>query len=59
MELAAQECEKRAEERFLEHGTREDDTNATYYDGRDADEYDIRDEEDDECAADIRERARK
>lgn len=55
-EDAAQVCEKRAEERFLQYGTREDDTNATYYNELHPDEYQIRDEEDEACAAELREK---
>jgi hypothetical protein len=54
LETAARACEKLAEERFNDHGTREPDTGACYYGGRVQDEYETRDEEDDECAKAIR-----
>lgn len=50
-------CEKRADERFSEYGTREHDTGATYYSGLVAEEYEARDEEDEACAAAIRARS--
>lgn len=54
-ERCARIVERRAEERFDEHGTREHDTNACYYTGLNADEYETRDMEDEDCAAAIRE----
>lgn len=54
LETAARACEKLAEERFNDHGTREPDTGACYYGGRVEEEYQTRDEEDDECAQAIR-----
>jgi hypothetical protein len=42
------------EARFNEHGTREWDTNATYYQGDMAEIYEALDEEADEIAATIR-----
>lgn len=58
-EICAKICEKQAEERFFEHGTRETDTGATYYRGRMAEEYEARDEEDESCAAAIRQLSEK
>lgn len=55
IERCARICERRAEERFSEHGTTEYDTNASYYGGSDGGELEIRDEEDSDCAAAIRE----
>jgi hypothetical protein len=57
LEAAASVCEKLAYTRFDDHGTREPDTGACYYGGRNSDEYEIRDEEDLDCAAAIRELA--
>lgn len=57
-EECARECERRAEERFDEYGTRESDTGATYYTGSRADEFEAKDEEAEDCAAAIREKAR-
>lgn len=54
LEQAARACEKRAERRFEENGTREWDTGATYYGGSAAEEYEARDEEDADCAAAVR-----
>lgn len=54
LEEAAKACEKRAEERFSEYGTREPDTNAGYYGGRSGEIYESMDEEDEFCAAAIR-----
>lgn len=54
VERCARICERRHEKRFEDFGIREPDTNATYYSGSDADENDIRDDEDDSCAAAIR-----
>ena len=56
-EACARLCEKQAEERFHNYGTREHDTGATYYSGRAAEEYEARDEEDEACAAAIRARS--
>lgn len=53
-ERCARIVERRAEERFNEHGTREYDTNACYYTGPEAGDYEVRDEEDEDCAAAIR-----
>lgn len=58
-EACARECERRAEERFDEYGTRESDTGATYYTGSRADEFEAKDEEAEDCAAAIREKARE
>ncbi len=55
-ERCAKVCETRAERRFDEYGYVEPDTNATYYNGVDADEYQTRDEEDEDCAKAIRAR---
>lgn len=54
IEQCARACEKLAERRFDEYGLREHDTNATYYTGSAAGEYDTRDEEDADCAAAVR-----
>jgi len=59
LEEAARACEKLAEERFNDHGTREPDTGACYYGGRIEEEYQTRDEEDNECAKAIRALAAK
>ena len=48
--------QRRMDERFAEHGTREPDTNATYYSGRAGELYESLDEEDEEIAQDIRTR---
>lgn len=56
-ESCAKLCEKIAERRFHEYGTRELDTGSTYYTGSSAEEYDIRDEEDSACAEAIRSRS--
>lgn len=53
-ERCARIVERRAEARFNEHGTREWDTNATYYQGDMAEIYEALDEEADEIAAAIR-----
>ena len=53
LRMASKVCKRRAEERFEEHGTREHDTNATYYGGRMEEIYSSLDEEDDDCAAAI------
>lgn len=53
-EACAKVCERRAEERFTQHGIREPDTGAEYYKGRTAEEYETRDEEANDCAAEIR-----
>lgn len=55
-EACARTCERLAEERFAEFGVTEPDTNASYYTGRDADEYELHHEEDDACAQAIRAR---
>ncbi len=54
LEMAAKVCERRAENRFNEYGTREPDTGATYYGGRMGEELTARDEEDEDCAKAIR-----
>ena len=56
-EACALVCERIADERFHEHGTYEPDTNASYYGGGLADEYELRDEEDNSCATAIRARS--
>lgn len=48
--------QRRMDERFAEHGTREPDTNATYYSGRAGELYESLDEEDEEIAHAIRTR---
>ena len=53
-ERCARIVERRAEARFAENGTREWDTNATYYQGGMAEIYEALDEEADEIAAAIR-----
>lgn len=53
-ERCAKVCEKRAEDRFSNYGITEPDTNASYY-PKGAEWCAIADEEDDECAAAIRE----
>lgn len=53
-EKAAQAAGKRAEDRFLEFGTTEFDTNASYYSGRAAETYETLDEEDEAIATAIR-----
>ena len=53
-EAAARACEKRAHERFFEHGTTELDTNAQYYEGKAKEIYESMDEEDSDCAFAIR-----
>lgn len=45
--------QRRMDKRFAEHGTREPDTNATYYSGRAGELYESLDEEDEEIAHDI------
>jgi len=57
-EACARACESLAEDRLIEFGVTEPDTNASYYTGRDADEYELRHEEDDACAAAIRARSK-
>jgi hypothetical protein len=49
----AKVCRDRAVLRFIDHGTVEDDTGASYYEGNRADEYETRDEEDESCAEGI------
>lgn len=46
LDMVARIPEKRAEERFDEHGVRDYDTNATYYSGRAAELFESLDEED-------------
>jgi len=53
-EADARKVEKRAEDRFAEYGTREPDTNATYYSGRYGETLEALDEEDEAIAAAIR-----
>ena len=53
-ERCARIVERRAEARFAENGTREWDTNATYYQGGMAEIYEALDEEADEIADAIR-----
>ena len=53
-ERCARIVERRVEARFNEHGTREWDTNATYYQGDMAEIYEALDEEADEIAAALR-----
>jgi len=48
--------QRRMDKRFAEHGTREPDTNATYYSGRAGELYESLDEEDEEIAQAIRTR---
>lgn len=54
---AANTCEQFATERFHAYGTYETDTGAAYYTGNDADEFYIRDEENNACAEALRSRA--
>jgi len=54
IEAAAKVPEKRAEERFAEYGTREPDTNATYYSGQRGETLEELDEEDEAIASAIR-----
>ena len=53
-EMAAKWHDKRMEERFAEHGTREPDTNATYYSGRYGETLETLDEEDEAAATALR-----
>ena len=53
-EDAAKACEERAQNRFLVYGTRESDTNASYYSVSAANRLEAQDEEDESCAAAIR-----
>lgn len=53
-ERAAKWHERRMHDRFAEHGTREPDTNATYYSGRYGETLETLDEEDEASAAAIR-----
>ena len=53
-EAAARACERSAEQRFEEYGTREPDTNATYYSGQAGELYEELDEEDEALATAIR-----
>ncbi len=53
-EECARTCVRRSEDRFSDYGVTEPDTNASYYAGSQADEYETRDEEDESCAAAIR-----
>lgn len=54
LEEAAKVVERRRDQRFEEHGTREPDTNATHYSGSAAETYEALDEEDEEIAQAIR-----
>jgi hypothetical protein len=54
IEQCARVCERRAEQRFDEHGIRESDTNATYYKASVEEECTWKDEDDADCAAAIR-----
>ncbi len=54
LEEAAKVAERRRDQRFEEYGTREPDTNATYYSGSMAETYEDLDEEDEEIAQAIR-----
>ena len=54
-ERCARIAEKRREARFEENGTREPDTNATYYEGHMAEIYEELDEEDEAISSAIRE----
>lgn len=54
LEEAAKLVERRMEQRFEDYGTREPDTNATYYSGRAGETYEALDEEDEAIAAAIR-----
>lgn len=54
IERAAKACERRKHERFEENGTTEEDTNASYYTGIDAESYEAKDEECEACALAIR-----
>ena len=56
-EACARLCEKMAEARFADYGTREHDTGASYYRGLASEEYEARDEENNNCAAAIRSRS--
>lgn len=53
LDMAARIPQRRMEERFAEHGTREWDTNATYYSGSAGELYESLDEEDDEIGVAI------
>lgn len=53
-EVMAEVADKRADDRFAEHGVTEYDTNASYYSGSRAEAYDELDEEDWAIARDIR-----
>ena len=59
MRAAAAVCRKRAVDRFDEHGTYEEDTNASYYPDSVSNECECRDEEDDACAIAILAEAEK
>lgn len=54
IERCARVVERIAEARFEEHGTREYDTNATYYQGSQAEFFEAMDEENEDCAKAIR-----
>ncbi len=58
-ERCARIAEKRAEDRFAEYGTREGDTNATYYSGRRGETLEELDEEDEAIANAIRQQEPK
>lgn len=53
-EVMAKVADKRADDRFAEHGVTEYDTNASYYSGSRAEAYDELDEEDWAISRDIR-----
>ena len=59
LERAARICERRAVQRFGDHGITEPDTNASYYQGSARDVYNAMDEEDEACAAAIRKETKK
>lgn len=54
LERAAEICKRRSDERFMDHGQTDYETNETYYPSGIADEMNLRDEEDEDCAAAIR-----
>jgi len=59
IEEAAKVIQKRMDSRFEEHGTREPDTNATYYEGRAGETYEALDEEADDILTILRALAEK
>ena len=54
LEEAAKVCEAIADDRFREHGSTEPDTNASYYQGSQAEFYEAQDEENENCVTAIR-----